>query len=173
MHSPKFPHESIIEYVRLIVLGHVPLSVSSTEKELNNRLQLSPADPPPLTKSTYVVNGGGISPLHSKVASDGHMSTGGTASSIMTFCTHWPGLPHESIIEYVRVIVRGHVPLSVSTIVKEFSSIPQLSLIVPPPLIKSVYVVKAGPPPLHSNVPPGGQLITGGVTSLTVNSWIH
>ena len=64
---------------------------------------------------------------------------------------------------YVRMIVRGQVPLSVSVKVKEDSSSAQLSDALPPPLINSVNVVKAGGmSPAHSRTRLDGQEITGG-----------
>jgi hypothetical protein len=83
-------------------------------------------------------------------------------------------LPHESAIEYVLVIIRGHVPRSVSITVKVASSRPQLSVAVPPPAINSAYVAKAtGTSTTHSNVKSAGQLITGSVVSSTVIVCIH
>jgi hypothetical protein len=48
-------------------------------------------------------------------------------------------------------------------------SIPQLSVILPPPEINEVYVFKIGGiDPIHSNVRFEGQVITGKVLSSTV-----
>ena len=66
-------------------------------------------------------------------------------------------------------MVRGQMPLSVSVNVKEDSSSAQLSDALPPPLINSANVVKAGGiSPEHSGSRFDGQVIMGGTWSETV-----
>src|SRR4030095_16650774 len=121
-----------------MVRGQVPLFVSVMENEASSIAQLSEMLPPPFMKSAYDVNAGGTSPAHSKSRSPGQVMTGFAWSSIVIVCTHIPMLLQESAIEYVRVIVLGHVPLSVSERVNVVSTTPQLSETLPPPLMKSV-----------------------------------
>src|SRR5688572_20796948 len=135
----------------MMVRGQVPLSVSVTANELSIIPQLSPADPPALLKSAKVAYAGGTSVIHSKLTSAGQSKNGSTKSSTVMTCMHSPGFPHESSIEYVRLIVLGQVPLSVSTTEKELNIRLQLSPADPPPLVKSIYVVNGGGiSPLHS-----------------------
>ncbi len=121
-----------------------------------------------------MAKGGGISPLHSRSRSGGQVTTGGCVSNIVMTCWHCPVLSHESAIVYVLVIVLGQVPPSVSVTVNVASSIPQLSVTVPPPAKNSVNEAKAGGiAPLHSKFAPGGQVITGLLVSSIVIICMH
>ncbi len=74
----------------------------------------------------------------------------------------------------MRVIVRGHMPLSVSVKLKVDVSSPQLSEAEPPPLMKSVSVENAGgTSPKQSSLMSAGQLMAGGVISLMMIVWTH
>ena len=65
VHCATFPHESAIEYTRLIILGHViPLVVSTTPNVDGSMPQLSDALPPPAMNAAYVANAAGMAELH-------------------------------------------------------------------------------------------------------------
>ena len=87
-HWPVLPQESAIVYVRVIVLGHVPVFVWLTLNVLATNPQLSVADPPPAIKVASVANAGGRLPIHSKFWFAGHVITGAVVSSTMIVCTH-------------------------------------------------------------------------------------
>ena len=77
------PHESAIWYVRVIVLGQVPLSVCVIVNEEAFNEQLSEAVPPPAIKVANVVKAGGMFALHSPVIFPGQVIIGGVISSMM------------------------------------------------------------------------------------------
>ena len=106
--------------------------------------------------------------MHSSFKSPGQVITGEVISLTIIICTHCPVLPHESAISYVRVIVLGQVPLSASVTENVDTSRPQLSVALPPPLTKSVNVVKAGgTSPMHSSFKSPGHVIIGRTASAT------
>src|SRR5688572_20449519 len=64
IHCPVLPQESAIRYVRVIVLGQVPLSVCVIVNDEAFNAQLSDAVPPPAMKDASVEKAVGTSPLH-------------------------------------------------------------------------------------------------------------
>jgi hypothetical protein len=77
-----------MEYVLVIILGHVPRSVSITANVASSNPQLSDAVPPPAINSAYVANATGTSTTHSNTRSAGHVITGSVVSSTVIVCTH-------------------------------------------------------------------------------------
>ena len=63
-HCPVLPHESAIVYVRVTVLGHVPLLDCMTEKDEAFKAQLSDTVPPAAINVASVENAGGSDALH-------------------------------------------------------------------------------------------------------------
>ena len=74
--------------MRVIVLGHVPLSVCVIVKDEAFNAQLSEAVPPAAIKDASVVKAGGTFALHSPVTLPGQVIRGGVVSSIIMVCTH-------------------------------------------------------------------------------------
>jgi hypothetical protein len=82
---------------------------------------------------TRDTSGGGTPETQVTVTSPGQLITGAILSTNTINWSHIAAFPHESIIEYVLVTVRGHGFIS-STVctLKDGITRPQLSLAIPP-----------------------------------------
>ena len=105
-------------------------------------------------------------PLHSIVIGGGNaLITGGVVSSRLKVCDATAVFPHASVAVQVRVIEYsfGQLP-GVVTSLDDKVGVPQLSV--------AVGVVHVGVPVHSIDVGPGNALITGGVVSSTLNTWL-
>src|SRR5512143_1920636 len=141
-----------------MIRGHVPLQTSPS--------QVTTGTPQLSLAVNNAIFAAGTSPIHSKVRSAGHVIVGGVISSTVIVWAHVVVFPQLSSAIYVRVMIRGHVPLQTSPS-QVTTGTPQLSLAV------TNAIFAAGTSPIHSKVRSAGHVIVGGVISSTVIVWAH
>lgn len=168
------PHESAMEYVRVMVRGHVPVVISLIINEVATIPQLSLTEPPAPWNAVRLGYAAGTAPAHANVPPAGQVIVGFMVSSIVIVCIQVATLPQESAIEYVRVIVRGHEPEVLDDTIKVDNTSPQLSEAEPPPPVKAAKVVSgAGTAALHCTTTFAGHVMTGFMVSSMVNVCIQ
>src|SRR5512138_1047634 len=141
-----------------MILGQLPLHTSLT-KVTTGIPQLSVA-------VTSVISGTGTSVRQDTVTAVGQVICGAMLSLTVIICVHVVVLPQESAAWYVRVMIRGQLPLHTS-LTKVTTGIPQLSVAV------TSIISGEGTSVTQATVTAAGQVICGSMLSLTVMIWVH
>ncbi len=141
---------SLIVYVLVKVIGHVPVAVPSelVTTKFASAVQLSEMVNPAVSNAVTVVIADGAAAIEQPSVFEAvkfPVTTGAIVSLILIICVTVVALLQASVIVYVLVKVIGHVPVAVPSelVTTKFASAVQLSEIVKPAVSNAVTVVIA------------------------------